>query len=173
MDRVKESVEQNGSKPELFGDIVRAAVALLECLIAKVMQKVMVLAEKVIDKAADSVKETPREMKSHIHAEDKPIIQLERKKISFPVNPHRKADVRDKAEQPQQKRNVTVRESVIEQIKAGQKYTSAETKQAETETPPQPKPSVLATKYPHLKEIEDRLKEQNKAILGREKKRIC
>jgi len=37
------------------------------------------------------------------------------------------------------------------------------------ERPPYPKPSVLASKYPRLKEIEDRLKEQNKAIFGREK----
>ena len=39
-DRVKESVEQNGQKPELFGDIIRAAILLLEILIAKVMQKI-------------------------------------------------------------------------------------------------------------------------------------
>ena len=45
-DKVKESVEQNGSKPELFGDIIRAAIVLLECLIAKVMQKIMDAAEK-------------------------------------------------------------------------------------------------------------------------------
>ncbi|RAZ60016.1 MobA/MobL family protein, partial [Klebsiella oxytoca] len=45
-DRVKESVEQNGNKPELFGDIVRAAILLLERLIAKVMQKAMDFAEK-------------------------------------------------------------------------------------------------------------------------------
>ena len=32
-----------------------------------------------------------------------------------------------------------------------------------------PKPSVFASKYPRLKEIENRLKEQNKAIFGREK----
>ena len=31
-DRVKESVEQNGQKPELFGDIVTAAVLLLKGL---------------------------------------------------------------------------------------------------------------------------------------------
>ena len=51
-------MEQNGSKPELFGDIVRAAIALLERLIAKVMQ----IAEKVIGKAVDDIKETPKEM---------------------------------------------------------------------------------------------------------------
>ncbi len=40
-DRVKESVAQNGRKPELFGDIVRAAVALLEHLIAKTIRKLL------------------------------------------------------------------------------------------------------------------------------------
>ncbi len=40
-----------------------------------------------------------------------------------------------------------------------------------TKRPLQPKPSVLASKYPCLKEIEDRLKDQNKAIIRREKKR--
>ncbi len=39
------------------------------------------------------------------------------------------------------------------------------------ERPPQPKPSVFVKKYPRLKEIDSRLKEQNKAIFGREKKR--
>ncbi len=36
---------------------------------------------------------------------------------------------------------------------------------------PRTKPSILASKYPRLKEIEGRLKEQNKTIYGREKKR--
>lgn len=40
-----------------------------------------------------------------------------------------------------------------------------------TERPPQPKPSVLAGKYPRLKEIDSRLKDQNEAIFEREKKR--
>ncbi len=40
-----------------------------------------------------------------------------------------------------------------------------------TERPSQPKPSVLASKYPHLKEIDSKLKDQNKAIFEREKKR--
>ena len=101
MDKVKESVEQNGNKPELFGEIVRAAVALLEKLIAKVMRKVRDIAEKVIGKAIDAVKETPKE----------------------------------------------------------------------TKRPSQQKPSVLASKYPRLKEIDRRLKDQNKAIFEREKKR--
>lgn len=119
-DRVKESVEQNGSKPELFGDIVRAAIALLEHLIAKVMQKIMDFAEKVIDKTVDAAKEAPGKTESHIHAKYNP------------------------ASQP---------------------------KQTASERPPQPQPSVLVRKYPRLKEIEGRLKEQNKAISGREKKR--
>jgi hypothetical protein len=42
----------------------------------------------------------------------------------------------------------------------------------ETERPLQPKPSVLASKYPRLKEIDSKLKEQNKAIFEREKKRM-
>jgi len=73
-DRVKESVEQNGNKPELFGDIVRAAIELLECLITKVMQKVMDIAEKVIGKVTDSQKETPKEMEIHIHTKDEPVV---------------------------------------------------------------------------------------------------
>ncbi len=167
-DKVKESVEQNGSKPELFGDIVRAAVALLERLIAKVMRKVMDLAEKVIDKAVDAVLETPRGMESHIHEENKPIIQPERKKIPFPVNPHRKSDVQKNTEH--QAIASTGKESVIRQIKAEQKPVPIETGQT-AKIPPQPKPSVLASKYPRLKELEGRLKEQNKAIFGREKKK--
>ena len=114
-DRVKESVEQNGKKPELFGDIVRAAIALLESLITKVMQKVMDVVEKVIGKAVDDEKETPEKTERHIHAKDEPSVQ--------------------------------------------------------PESPPQPNPSVLAGKYPRLKEIDSRLKDQNKAIFGREKKR--
>ncbi len=166
-DKVKESVEQNGSKPELFGDIVRAAILLLERLIAKAMHKVMDFAEKIIDKAVDAVKETPREMESRIHAETKPT-QPERKRIPFPVNPHRKADVQKNTEHPTIAS--TEKESVIRQIKAEQKPVPVETGQT-AERPPQPKPSVLAGKYPRLKEIEGRLKEQNKAIFGREKKR--
>ncbi len=66
----------------------------MEKLIARVMQRVMDMAEKVIGKADDAVEETPKEAK----------------------------------------------------------------------TPPQPKPSALASKYPSLKEIDRRLKDQNKAI---------
>ncbi len=169
-DKVKESVEQNGKKPELFGDIVRAAVALLERLIAKVMQTVMDFTGKVIGKVADAVKETPKEMKSYIHAIDETAVRPEKKKIPFPVNPQRKMDTQNK-KQPQQESIATVKKSVIEQIKAEQKSVPAETKRLETERPPQPKPSVLASKYSRLKEIDSRLKEQNKAIFGREKER--
>ena len=172
-DRVKESVEQNGSKPELFGDIVRAAVALLERLIAKAMQKVMDIAEKVIDKAVDAIKDTSKEMGSPVQAKDDPTVQPEKKKIPFPVNPQRKAkaDVRNETEQIQFQNAMTVKKSVIEQIKAKQKSVSAETKQLEIERLQPPKTSILASKYPHLKEIDSRLKEQNKAIYEREKKR--
>lgn len=170
MDRVKESVKQNGNKPELFGDIVRVAILLLECMITKVMQKVMDSAERVIGKAADAVKETPKEMEIHVHAKDEPKVPPEKKKIPFPVYPQRKTDAQNK-KQPQQESIATVKKSVIEQIKAEQKSVPAETKRLETERPPQPKPSVLASKYPRLKEIDSRLKEQNKAIFEREKKR--
>ena len=170
-DRVKESVEQNGQKPELFREIVRAAVALLERLIAKVMQKVMNFVEKVTDKAADVVKEKLKDTESHIQAKDELSVQPEKKKIPFPVNLHRKIDVRNKVDLPQQNITITVQKSVIEQMKEGQKSVPDETKRLETERPPQPKPSVLARKYPYLKEIDSRLKDQNKAILEREKKR--
>ena len=170
-DRVKESVGQNGNKPELFGDIVRAAIALLEKLIAKVMQRVMDIAEKVIDKAVDAIKEIPKEMESHTHIKVGLVIQQEKKKIPFPVNPHREIDMQNKAEQPQQKNTATVKKSIVEQIKAEQKSVPAETKPLEIERPPQPKHSALASKYLHLKEIDNRLKEQNKAIFERVKKR--
>lgn len=39
------------------------------------------------------------------------------------------------------------------------------------ERPPKPQPSILAAKYPRLKEIDDKLKEQNRAIFEREQKR--
>jgi len=171
-DRVKESVEQNGSKPELFGDIVRAAILLLERLIAKVMQKVMDFAEKVIGngKAADAVKETPEETEIRIHEKNEPV-HWQEKKIPFPFNHYRKEETQSKAEQPQQKSTATAQKSVIEQIKTAQKSVPIGVKQSGTERSPQPKPSILAEKYPRLKEIDNRLKEQNKAIFGREKKR--
>ena len=169
-DRVKESVEQNGSKPELFGDIVRAAILLLERLIAKVMQKAMDFAEKVIGKGDDAVKETSKDMDCQILVKAGSAVRLE-KKIPFPVNIHRKSDLQNKVEQPQKESTTTVKQSIVEQIKAEAKSVPVETKRSETERPPQPKPSVLAEKYPHLKEIDSRLKEQNKVIFGREKKR--
>ena len=164
-DRVGESVEQNGRKPEMFGDIVRAAILLLECLIMKVMQKVMDFVEKVIDKVADVIKEMPEGTENNIHANDKAVVQPE-EKIPFPVNSQRKMDMQNKAELPQQKTTVTVKNSIIKQIKAEQKSVPVDTKQSETERPPQPKLSVPASKYPRLKEIDDRLKDQNKAILS-------
>ena len=170
-EKVKESVEQNGNKPELFGEIVRAAILLLKCLIIKAMQKVMDIAEKVIDKAADAIKEIPKEMESHAHVKAGSATQQEKKKIPFSVNLRQETDMQNKAEQSQQKNTVTVKKSIIEQIKAEQKSVPAETNRLETERPPQPKPSILASKYPLLKEIDSKLKEQNKAIFEREKKR--
>ncbi len=169
-DRVKESVDQNGKKPELFRAIVRAAILLLECLIVKAMQKAMDFSEKVIGKAADAEKETSEETEIRFHEKDEAIHRQE-KKIPFPFNYYRKEVTQNKAEQPQQKSTATVEKSVIGQIKAEQKSVLAETKQLETERPPKPQPSVLAAKYPRLKEIDDRLKDQNKAIFEREKKR--
>ena len=98
--RVKESVEQNGKKPELFGDIVRAAVALLECLLTKNMQKTMGFVTRTTSKATDAVKETPKETESHIHVEDESLDQPERKKIPLPVNPHRKEVATERPPQP-------------------------------------------------------------------------
>ena len=170
-DRVKESVEQNGNKPELFGDIVKAAILLLERLITKVMQKVMEFAEKVIGKAADTIKEAPKETENPVHVKDEPVVQAERRKIPFPVNPQHKMDMQNKEKLPQQKTTSTVKKSIIEQMKAGQKLVPAETRQLETERPPQPKPSALAEKYHRLKEIDHKLKDQNNAIFEREKKR--
>ena len=57
-----------------------------------------------------------------------------------------------------------------QKIKAEQKPVSIEPVQT-AERPQQPKMSVLASKYPRLKEIEGRLKDQNKAIFGRGRKR--
>ena len=72
--------------------IVRAAVALLERLIAKVMQKIMDFAEKVVGKAVDDVKDTLEETVDRVHAKDELIHQQKKKKIPFPVNTHRKLD---------------------------------------------------------------------------------
>ena len=170
-DRVKESMEKNGSKPELFGDIVRAAVALLERLIAKAMQKAMDIVEKAIGKAVDAIKEVPKETDSRFRAGDSPAAQPERKKIPFPVKTYRKADAQDKAGQSQQNGTPAVKKSVIEQMKQDQKPVLSQTKQLETERPPQPQPSVPAGKYRRLKEIDNKLKDQNKVIFEYEKKR--
>lgn len=163
-------MEQNGKKPELFGDIVRAAILLLERLIAKVMQKIMEFAEKVIGKAA-VIEEMAKESESHIQAEDEPLHKQEMEKIPFPFNHHRREETHNKTEQTQQKGSAAVRESIIEQVKAGQKSVPDKTRQPETERSPKPQPSILAAKYPRLKEIDDKLKEQNRAIYEREKKR--
>ena len=170
-EKVKESINQNGSKPELFGDIVRAAVALLESLIAKVIQKVMDIAEKVISKTVEVVKETPKETEIHVHTKDKPIHQQERKKIPFPANTHRRADEQNRTEQRQQKDAAVAPKFVMGQMKAEQESVTVEAKPSGIERLLQPKPSVLVSKYPHLKEIDRKLKDQNKAIFEREKKR--
>ena len=169
-DRVKESVEQNGKKPELFRDIIRAAIAMLEKLIAKVIRKVMDMAEKVISKADDAVKETSKDMDGQIHVKVDSAVRRE-KKIEFPLYTEWKSDAQNKARQLRQENTGEIKKSVIEQIKTEQKTVPAGTKQSETERPPQPKPSILAEKYSRMKEIDDRLKEQNKAIFEREKKR--
>ena len=127
--------------------------------------------ENAARKAADIIKEAPKETENPVHAKDEPVVQPERKKIPFPAITQRKMDMQNKEELPQQKNTAAVKKSIIGQIKAEQKSVPAETKRLETERPPQPKPSVLASKYPRLKEIDSRLKEQNKAIFEREKKR--
>ena len=100
-DKVKESVERNGSKPELFGDIVRASIALLERLIVKVMQNVMDVAGKVVGKIVDdAIKESPKETEKHIHAKDESSVQPERKKIPLAVNPYRREVAAERPPQP-------------------------------------------------------------------------
>ena len=169
-DRVKESVEQNGKKPELFGDIVRAAILLLELLIAKAMQKVMELAEKVVGKADNAVKTISKDMDGQIHVKADMAVRPE-KKIPSSVNTDQKSAAQNKAVQPQQENTVTSKKSIVEQIKAESKSAPVETKHSEIERLPHPKPSVSAEKYPRLKEIDHKLKDQNNAIFGREKKR--
>lgn len=83
----------------------------------------------------------------------------------------RKDETQNKTEQPQQKSTAIVKKSVIGQMKTEQKSVPVGVKQSGTKRPPQPKTSVLATKYPRLKEIDDRLKKQNKVIFERENKR--
>ena len=170
IDRVKKSVEQNGKKPELFGNIVRVAIALLGRLLAKVIQKVMEFAEKVVDKAANVVKETSKDMDDQIRVKADPAVRQE-KRIPFPLYTDRKSDAENEAEQLQQENTATIKKSIIKQIKAESKTAPAETKRLGTEVPPQPKPCVLAEKYSRLKDIDYKLKNQNKAIFEREKKR--
>ena len=122
----------------------------------------------MIGNNVSTAKETSKETDSRIHAEDNPIVQLERKKIPFPVNPHRNPGRKKNTEHPAA--DSTEKESIMKQIKTEQKPVPTEKEQT-VERPPQPKPSVLARKYPRLKEIEGRLKDQNKAIFGREKER--
>lgn len=165
-EKVKESVEQNGKKPKLW-KIVRAAILLLELLIAKAMKKVLDIAEKVIGIDVDAAKEISKEMDSRIHAGDNPAFQPERK-IPFPINPHQEVDRKKNTEYLIA--NSTEKESIIRKIKAEQKPVPVEIEQT-AERPPQPKQSVLASKYLRLKEIEGRLKDQNRAIFGREKER--
>ncbi len=147
---------------------VELVVGDLELLIAKTMQKVIDIAEKVIGNGASAAKETSKGTDGRIYAGDNPVFQPERKKIPFPVNSYRKSDRKKNTEH-----SVTAsaeKESIIKQIKAEQKSVPIET-ELPAERPLQPKLSILASKYPQLKEIEGRLKDQNKAIFGREKKR--
>ena len=99
-EKVKESVGQNGNNPQLFGEIVKATIALLECLIAKVLEKVKNFAEQVIDKTVDAAKEMQKESEKQVHAKDEPMIQAERKKIPVPVNLHRESDMKKNTEHP-------------------------------------------------------------------------
>ena len=133
----------------------------------------MDIAEKVISKADDIIKEAPEETENPVRVKDKSVVQSERKKIPLPVNQQRKVkvDARNETEQLQPQNTKAVKKSVIEQIKSEQKLVPAEAKRLQTERPPQPQPSMLARKYPCLKEIDSKLKDQNKAIFEREKKR--
>ncbi len=56
-------------------------------------------------------------------------------------------------------------------MKSEQEPVPDETKWLESERAQQPKPSVFASKYPRLKEIDSKLKARNKAIFEGEKKR--
>lgn len=99
------------------------------------MQKVMEFAEKVIGKAADTIKEASKETENPVHVKDEPVVQAERRKIPFPVNPQYKMDMQNKEKLPQQKTTATtVKKFIIEQMKAGQKPVPAETRQLEKKT---------------------------------------
>ena len=146
-DKVKESVEQNGQRPELFGEIVRAAILLLELLIMKAMQKVIDIVEKVIGNGVSAIKETSKETDSRIHAGDDPGFQPERKEIPFPIDPHRKLDMKKNTEYSMTASKE--KESIIKQVKAERKPVLVE-KEQPAERPPQPKPSVLALSLIHI-----------------------
>jgi hypothetical protein len=106
-------------------------------------------------------------MDSRIHAGDNLAFQPERK-IPFPINPRQEVDRKKNTEYLIA--NSTEKENIIRKIKAEQKPVPVEIEQT-AERPPQSKQSVLASKYLRLKEIESRLKDQNRAIFGREKER--
>ena len=114
---------------------------------------------------------SPKESGSYIQVENKQTVQSKKEKIPFTLYTERKSDAQNKAGQLQQENTAAIKKSVMGQIKTEQKTIPVETKQLEIERPPQPKPSILAEKYPRLKEIDDGLKDQNKAIFEREKKR--
>ena len=171
MDRIKESVEQNGKNPELFGGYCQGGDFVIRASDCKGYAESNGYSEKITGKDADVIKEAPKETESPVRAEDVPTVQPETEKMPFPVNLQWEMDMQNKTELPQRKTTAAVKKSIVEQIKAEQKYVPAETKRLDAERPPQPKPSVLASKYPRMKEIDNRLKEQNKAIFEREKKR--
>ena len=86
------------------------------------MQKMIDIAEKVIGIDVSVVKETSKEIDSRIRTGDNLIVQPERKKIPFPVNPNRKLDMKKHTEHSEV--DSTEKESIIKQIKAEQKPVS-------------------------------------------------
>ncbi|WP_277935455.1 immunoglobulin domain-containing family protein [Parablautia muri] len=93
------------------------------------------MAEKVISKADDAVRETSKDMDGKIHVKVDSAVRWE-KKIQFPLYTERKSDAQNKAGQLWQENTGEIKKSVIEQIKTEQKTVPAETKQSETERPP-------------------------------------
>lgn len=126
--------------------------------------------EKVVGKADNTVKEISKDMDGQIYVKADVAVQTE-KKIPFPVNMDRKSDAQNKVEQSQRESTATVRRSIVKQKKEEAKSVPVETKYSETERLPHPKLSVFAKEYPRLKEIDRKLKDQNNAIFGCEKKR--
>lgn len=53
-------------------------------------------------------------MEIHTHAKDEPVVQPEKKKIPFPVNPQRKMDMQNKAELPQRETTATVKNLLLD-----------------------------------------------------------